>query len=303
MTEPPESTISPGVGPAPVGDELAVVAVGYEADLLAVGLVGDGKPGLRSHGANAVLGVFAHGQHEAVELALAEREQHVRLVLAAVDALQQPLARSVVLDAGVVAGGDVVGVQEHRPSQQEVELDLVVAGEARMWRAAPVVLPAEVVDHVGLELALEVHHVVGNADRLADASRVVDVLDGAAPLALSRHVLALHGPKTHRHADDVVALPRQQQSGYGGVDSPAHGNDHASLAHAVQANIGDYSHQGIEGAAAGRPGLPWAEWPWCISRARDARQARGLIESSRTGRAPPARGRGQEPEETNTARG
>ena len=72
MTEPPESTISPGAGAAPVSDELSVVAVGYEANLLAVGLVGDGKTCLCRDGPDSVLGVDADGQHEAVELALSE---------------------------------------------------------------------------------------------------------------------------------------------------------------------------------------------------------------------------------------
>ena len=137
-----------------------------------------------------------------------------------------------------MAGRDVVGVQEHGPAQQEVELDLVVAGEARVRRAPPVVLLAEVVDYVGLELALEVHDVVGDADGLAYAAGVVDVLHRAAALALPRHVLALDGPQPHRHAHDVVALPRQQQGGHGGVYASAHRDDHAPLAHAVQASIG-----------------------------------------------------------------
>ena len=100
-----------------------------------------------------------------------------------------------------------------------------------MRRASPVVLPAEVVDYMLLELALEVHDVVGDANRLADAACVVHVLYGAAALAGGGEVGALDGPEAHGDAHDVVALPLQQQGGDGGVYAPAHGDDHAALGH------------------------------------------------------------------------
>ena len=136
-----------------------------------------------------------------------------------------------------MAGGDVFGVQEERPAQKEVELDLVVAGEAGVRSAAPVVLAAEVVDDVLLELALEVHDVVRDAYGLADAAGVVHVLYGAAALAGGGEVVALDGPQAHGDAHDVVALPLQQQGGHGGVYAPAHGDDHAPLGHGEERSI------------------------------------------------------------------
>ena len=81
-----------------------------------------------------------------------------------------------------MTGGDVIGVHEERATQQEVELDLIVASEARVRRASPIVLAHEVVDDMLLELALEVHVVMARANCIAHAARVLHILYRAAPL-------------------------------------------------------------------------------------------------------------------------
>ena len=128
---------------------------------------------------------------------------------------------------------DVVGIQKHGPAEQEVELDLVVARETGMRSPAPVILFDEVVHDVRLKLALEVLHVVGDADGLAHPAGVLHVLDRAAALAVGGNVVALHRPQPHRDADDLVALLMQQQGRHGGVNPPAHRDYYASLAHAT----------------------------------------------------------------------
>ena len=70
-------------------DEARVVAVGHEADLLALGLVGDGQPALPGDGADARLVEPADGEEGGLELRLGEAEEEVGLVLGAVRALQQ----------------------------------------------------------------------------------------------------------------------------------------------------------------------------------------------------------------------
>ena len=139
----------------------------------------------------------------------------------------------------VVAGRDVVRVQEHGAAEKEVELYLVVARKTGMRSPAPVVLFDEVVDHVRLELALEVLHVVGYADCLAHPARVLHVFHRAAPLAVGRNIVALHRPQAHRDTNDLVALLMQQQRRHGGVHPSAHRDYYPSLAHAMSAkNIG-----------------------------------------------------------------
>ena len=101
------------------------------------------------------------------QLFLSHAEQHVGLVLVLVHGLLQHRARGSPLDAGVVPGGHVVGLHHRSPAHQEVELYLVVAGDAGMRRPALLVLRAEVVDDVGLELLLHVQHVVGDSQGTA----------------------------------------------------------------------------------------------------------------------------------------
>ena len=87
---------------------------------------------------------------------------------------------------------------------------------------------------MGLELALEVEEVVGDADDLAGASGVVDILDGAAAAVLGRGLLGVGGaPEAHGDADDIVTLLFQEEGCDGGVDSSAHGDDDAGLGHGL----------------------------------------------------------------------
>jgi hypothetical protein len=92
------------------------------------------------------------------------------------------LAVGVGSHTAIVAGGYEIGVEECSTSQQKVELDFVVAGEAWVGSATPVILCDEVVDNMTLELALEVEEVVGDSDRVTYAARVVYILDGTATL-------------------------------------------------------------------------------------------------------------------------
>ena len=156
---------------------------------------------------------------------------------------QQTVRCSAIPDAGVVPGGYVVGVQEHGTPEQEVELDFVIARETGMRSPAPVILFDEIVDDVGLKLALEVLHVVGDADGLAHPAGVLDVLYRAAPLAVGGNVVALHRPQAHGDANDLVALLLQQQGSHGGVHAPAHRDYDPSLAHAMSAKKFGFPHR------------------------------------------------------------
>ena len=93
------------------GEELLVVAAGNEADLLRVGLLGEGKAALARDLADLGLGQAAEREERVRELLLREAEEEVGLVLGQIcGPLENPaLARRVVLVDGVVAGGDAVG--------------------------------------------------------------------------------------------------------------------------------------------------------------------------------------------------
>ena len=124
-------------------DELAIVAGGYEADVLAVGLVGVGEAGVGSQLANVRLGIMTNRHQGGHQLILTHPEQHVGLVFVGVgSAKQRPAAGAVRFDAGVVASGNVAGAHQPGPLGQETELYLVIAGDAGVGGAARFHTPA-----------------------------------------------------------------------------------------------------------------------------------------------------------------
>ena len=84
-------------------------------------------------------------------------------------------------DAGVVAGGDEVGVELLAERPELAELQPVVADDARVRRAAGEVLVGEVVDDP-VEVVLEVERVERNVEPIGHAPGVAGVEGGAAAL-------------------------------------------------------------------------------------------------------------------------
>ena len=136
------------------------------------------------------------------------------------------LDRAVVAGAhlGVVAGRDRVEAERQRAVEDGGELDLLVAPQARVGRAAGGVLVHEVLDHVLVEALGEVPDVERDADHVGGAAGVVGVLDRAAaarPGAVRRGV-AREGEVD---AGDVVTGLVRPGGGDGRVDAAGHGGD------------------------------------------------------------------------------
>ena len=85
--------------------------------------------------------------------------------------LDQPVGAGAQLR--VVAGRDRVEAQGERPVEHRGELDLLVAAQARVGRAAGGVLVHEVLDHVLVEALAQVPDVERDADHVGRAARVV----------------------------------------------------------------------------------------------------------------------------------
>lgn len=168
-------------------EEGAVVAVGDEAYLLRVGLLGDVKALVFGDLADGGLLHLAEGEEGAGELGLREAEEEVGLVLRVVGRTGEDpaLARFVEVVAGVVASGDAVGSDLAGGEEELIELEVVVAEGAGDGRASVEVLVDEGADDVGLEAILLVYDVVGDSELLGYGSGVVDVVEGATA--------ALHG--------------------------------------------------------------------------------------------------------------
>lgn len=85
-----------------------------------------------------------------------------------------------LFDLGVMAGGDGVKTQSMRALEEQVELDVSIALDARIRR-----LPGHVGRHEGshdvvVELLGVVEHVMVDAEHLGHASRVIHVGDRTA---------------------------------------------------------------------------------------------------------------------------
>ena len=215
-----------------VGDELLVVAAGDEADLLRIGLVGEGQLAFAGDFANGRLVQVAQREEGVGELLLGEAEEEPGLVLGAVGgALEDPAAaRGVVLVAGVVAGGDALGADLAGGAQKLVELEVVVAERAGNRRAPGEVVVDEGPNDIVLEALLLVDDVVRNVERLGDTARVVDIVQRAAAAGLGRvRDAGLAGeavlvPELQGKADDVGSLGAQHGGDGRRVDSAGHGD-------------------------------------------------------------------------------
>src|ERR1035441_2538333 len=154
------------------------------------------------------LGKSAQRKQRAGQLLLGKAEEEVGLVLGMVHAAQQlPAVRSLVeADARVMSGGDLAGAYRIGHLQEAIEFDVVVAERTRNGRAPGQVLFHERFDHVLLELAFEVDHVIRDTDLLGDAAGVVHVVERAAAPGCAFHRKARQPalvPELHGEADDV----------------------------------------------------------------------------------------------------
>ncbi len=108
-----------------------------------------------------------------------------------------------------MAGRQRVGPELAGEPEQILELHRAVALDAGDRRLAGEIALGEALDHGVAEAVLVVEDVMGNADLLGDAARVMDVLPGAAgPGAVDGGAMVI---ELQRHADDVIALALEQR--------------------------------------------------------------------------------------------
>ena len=180
---------APRVQGDPVGQEAGPAHVGPdEAHVLAVRLGRGAQPEPRGLGAHLRLGHPPHREQGAGQLVLAEHGQHVGLVLGRVGPPDEtPGAVGVPGAPGVVAGGHGVEPEPRGPLEEPVELEVPVALDAGVGRAALRVAGDVGIDDVGLEVGGEVEDVVDQAQLVGHPPGVVDVGDRAAAGVGRRH--------------------------------------------------------------------------------------------------------------------
>src|SRR5262249_39052055 len=143
-----------------------VVAVGNEADLLALGLLRGGEPERARALAHLGLGHRAERKVRGAELRLREPEQEVGLVLVGIDRAPQPAQPGlwVAIDARVVPRGHRAGAEYLRALEQVLELEALIARHARDWRASREIGARELIDHLALEALAVVRDVEAHAE-------------------------------------------------------------------------------------------------------------------------------------------
>ena len=206
-------------------DHLRIASARHEADVLAVGLLGDGEAEARRGLARLRLGHLAEGKTQHVELAPGGGEHEVALVALVVTGAEQAAATRDGPARDIVPGGEDVGAEVPGRREKVAKLDALVAVDAGDRRLAGEIGLGETVDHGGLEPALIVEHVVGNSQAVGDGPRVVDVATGTTrSLAVGRLAVIV---ELQRHPDHLIALVGQERRDDGGIDAAGHGDDDA----------------------------------------------------------------------------
>jgi len=146
------------------------------------------------------------GQKEPAEHILAEHVQDVALVLVRIHASLETMG--AIFESrhpGVVTGCDAVEPDHPGPIEEEIELDVAVALDARVRCPAAAIRIDVRLHHVLCELVAEVEDVVLDAELRCNPAGVVDVGDRTAAR------VGLAAPELHGHADHVVAGVDQQR--------------------------------------------------------------------------------------------
>src|SRR6202790_1697138 len=105
---------------------------------------------------------------------------------------------------------------------------MIVAEAARNRCASRKIFRDKGTHYIALEALCVIDHVVGDADVLGHAARVINIIEGAAAARdLLGHALVSGQtalvPKLHGQADDVVPFRAQHGRDGGGIDSARHG--------------------------------------------------------------------------------
>ena len=156
-----------------------------------------------------------------LKLILAKPVEEVGLVLVGIDGAGE-MRRTVRVDdaPGVVAGRHGLAVvQVSGASKERSELDVSVAVHAWTRRPAVEIGVEERLQDPGIELALEIHDVEGNAKLSGNAACIVGCVERAAAL-LELGVRVGDVVESHPYPDGLVTGPGNESGGDGRIHAP-----------------------------------------------------------------------------------
>ena len=209
-------------GPEPP-HHIAIAAVRHKADILAVGLVGNGQPVFMRQRAGLVLAHPAKRKAQIVELVRRRREQEIGLVLRRVGTAMQ-LGASVRIDTlDIMAGRKAVGAEVARRFQQIGEFDGLVAANAGDRGLAAKIAVGEILHHLVVKATFVIEHIMRDAEPSGDGARIVDIGTGTArPLGLDGDSVIIKLQSDPHH---LVSLLMKQGCRDGTVYATGHRDD------------------------------------------------------------------------------
>src|SRR4051812_12195197 len=205
-----------------------IIAIGNEADVLAVGLCGDLELQLGSDPPDLVLRQLAERKAQEFELLARRSIEEIALVAARVGALLQLDPVAIEHSPHIMAGGEAVGPELPREGDEIDELHALVPAGAWYRRPPTRIFLHEPADHALAEPALVIEHVMSDAEPVGDGLGVIDVLPRAARARSARGLAMV--VELERHADDLGTGLGGERSRDRAVDAARHGDDDSGIA-------------------------------------------------------------------------
>ncbi len=206
-------------------EELGERPLADEADARAVALVVHGQRAFVRDVSDLALRQVADREQGLCEHRARHGVQEVGLVLVAIDAAQQARAVRVESGARVMTRREPVGAQPLRVLETDAELDLAVARDVGVGRAARREFVEEMAEDAVAVVRREVHGVQRDLQLVADLARVLQVRRGRAV------VVVVAFPVAHEQAVHVVARVLQERGRHGGIDAAGDREHDAGAGH------------------------------------------------------------------------
>jgi len=190
-----------------IAQQAAVVAVGHEADLLALWLLGSDEPTRSGYLANFRFRHATEWEPRPRDCSTVESVEEVGLVLLGIHSGTQSPGASIIRDGAtrIVAGGNSIATKESAPLPNErAKLHRRIAANARARCLTALIRSNERFQYGIGELSFKVLNVERDAEMVGDAPRVVSGIKGAATLAVT---VTLIGGAVQAHPDtnDLMA--------------------------------------------------------------------------------------------------
>ena len=204
-----------------------VIAVGHEADILAIVLLGVDEALCLGDFAHMALLYAAQRQKRMRQLVLRHGIQHVALVFFRIESAAKCPAAVPLLDSRVVPRSNMIAPEFFGALQQPAEFHAPIALDARVGRMARFVFLDERPHNLVFEFSGIIEHIMRNSQAKRHITRIFNIIEAAT--CMPRRINVFVVIELHGGADAFVALALQQIRRHARIDAAAHRNQHAPL--------------------------------------------------------------------------